>query len=84
MSEPLHVLILREPFSYFFELHLDNGQTEELEPDDCRAWFKERGADMDKIEKVLDHVWNFQRAEVFIKNPKEPGLKDRLPYYPNI
>jgi len=67
----------------FFTLALDNGQTEELDPEETRTWFKVRGANMDAIEKVLDHVWNFQRAEVDIQNPKEPPMT-RLPYAPDL
>lgn len=70
----LHVLITREPFSDFFVITLDNGHTEELEVEETRLWFKTRGADMDKMEKVLDHVWNFYRAEAVIDSPKEPSL----------
>jgi len=82
--EPLHVVITREPFGDFFALHEDNGHTEELEPEECRAWFKERGANMDKLEQALDQCWNFQRAEVVIKNPKEPSNLNRLPHTPNV
>lgn len=70
----LHVAITREPFIDYFVITLDNGHTEELEPEECRQWFKERGANMDKIEKLLDHVWNFHMGEVNIHNPKEPPL----------
>lgn len=38
---------------------------------------------MDVIEKTLDHVWNFGRAEVNIANSKEPPVT-RLPYSPDI
>lgn len=83
LSTALHVLILREMWGDFFTLILDNGHTEELDPEETRAWFKVRGANMDVIEKVLDQVWNFQRAEVEIAHPKEPKVV-RLPYSPNI
>ena len=79
----LHVLITRPMWGEFFTLALDNGQTEELDPEETRTWFKVRGANMDAIEKVLDHVWNFQRAEVDIQNPKEPPMT-RLPYAPEL
>jgi hypothetical protein len=81
--EILHVVILREMWGEFFTLQLDNGQTEELEPEEIRQWFKIRGADMDKMEKVFDHVWNFGHAEVEIENPKAPPVT-RLPYAPDI
>jgi hypothetical protein len=70
----LHVLVTREMFIEFFTLTLDNGYTEEMEPDAVRTWFKERGANMDVVEKCLDHAWNFMRAEINISNPKEPSV----------
>lgn len=82
-AKNLHVLITRPMWGEFFTLALDNGHTEELEPEEVRAWFKVRGADMDVIEKTLDHVWNFGRAEVNIANFKEPPVT-RLPYSPDI
>lgn len=79
----LHVVITREPWTDFFVITLDNGHTEELEPDDTRQWFRERGADMDKFEKVLDQVWNFQRAEAIIDNSREPSMP-RLAHSPKL
>ncbi len=79
----LHVFITREPFSDFFVIRLDNGHTEELEVEDTRQWFKDRGANMDKVEKVLDQVWNFQRAEVFFDTYKEPSLPS-IPHAPKL
>jgi hypothetical protein len=67
----------------FFTLTLPNGYTEEIDTEDIRNWFKIRGANMDVIEKVLDHAWNFQNAQVEIENPKEPPVT-RLPYAPDI
>ena len=82
-SKRLHVIIQREPFGDYFHLTLDNGETEELEPEETRAWFKVRGANMDKIEKVLDHVWNFYYAEVNLTNAKEPP-RPELPHAPKL
>jgi hypothetical protein len=52
------------------------GSTEELEPDELREWFKERGANMDVVEKAMDHVWNFygfrNPVRVKITSPKRP------------
>lgn len=79
----LHVLLLREMFSEFFTIQLDNGQTEELDPEEVRNWFRVRGANMDALEKVLDQCWNFGRAEVTVRNYKEPP-NTRLPYAPDI
>ena len=80
---PLHVLIDREPWSETFTLNLDNGQSEELDPEEVREWFRVRGANMDALEKVLDQAWNFRYADVVIANPKVPRTV-RHPYAPNI
>jgi len=82
-GQPTTILITREPFGDWFTLTLPNGHTEELEPDPCRQWFKERGAKMDAVEKVLDHVWNFQRANINIANFREP-VEVRLPHSPKL
>ena len=79
----LHVVITREMFSDWWTLTLDNGHSEELEIEDVREWFTQRGADMDKVQKALDHAWNFMRAEVNINRPKEPPLP-KLPYTPQL
>lgn len=67
----------------FFTLVLDNKHTEELDPEEIRNWFRIRGANMDKVEKVLDQAWNFQRAEVIVDNYREPKVV-RLAHSPNI
>ena len=70
----VRVKITREPFMQWFNLELDNGYSEELEPDETREWFQLRGANMDIVEKCLDHVWNFYHGELWIGNYKEPTL----------
>lgn len=70
----LHVVIMHQIFTEFFVLLLDNNHTEELDPADTREWFKVRGANMDYIEKSMDHAWNFKKAEVYIGNPKDPRV----------
>ena len=82
-TNTLHVLVTREPFIEYFTLTLDNGHTEELEVEDCKQWFKDRGADMAKVDKALDHCWNFYRVEIVLKNSKEPPLP-ALPYAPRL
>lgn len=67
-TRPLFVEIHREPFEDFFTLKFD-GNSEDLEADAVREWFKKRGANMDVIEQALDRAWNFYRADVAIKNP---------------
>jgi hypothetical protein len=81
--QPLHVYITREPFSDFFVFTLDNGHTEELEAEEARQWLRDRGGNMDLMEKALDQVFNFQRCDVFIDKPREP-YQLRLPHSPNI
>lgn len=83
MSQPTLVKIAREPFGDYFTLTLPNGHTEELEPDDARAWFKEHGAEMDAVEKALDRTWNFYSANFIIENYSEPVMK-KSKYAPNL
>lgn len=83
-TEPLHVIITREMFSTFYTLETPHdGYTEELEIDDVREWFKQRGANMDAVQESLDQCWNFLRSEVSIENPKTPSTP-KLPYAPDI
>ncbi len=79
----LHVVVTREPFGDYFTLTLDNGQSEELEAEDTRAWFKVRGAKMDAVEKALDYCWNFYHVDINILNPKTPPVSE-LPHAPKI
>ena len=79
----LHIIIEREMWSEYFVLTLSSGHTEELDVEATREWFRVRGANMDAMEKVLDHCWNFGRSEALIINPKEPPVT-RLPHSPNI
>lgn len=81
--EAIHVVVTREPWTDFFTITLDNGHSEELDVEDCRAWFKVRGASMDVVEKALDQCWNFYRSEILIRNPKEPPAP-KLPHAPKL
>jgi len=71
-GQPTQIKITREPWSDYFSISLPNGHSEELEVEETREWFRTHGADMDKIETVLDHVWNFGSAEVLVKNFRSP------------
>lgn len=71
-GQPETITITREPFSDYFVLTLSNGHTEELEVEETREWFRVHGADMGKMETALDHVWNFGRAVVVVKNFRSP------------
>ena len=74
-SGSLHVVLRREPFLQFLTITTpSDGYSEELDGDDARAWFKARGANMASVEKVLDHIWNFNNATFFIENPVSPAL----------
>lgn len=79
----LHVVVTREPFMDFYLLTLDDGTTEEFEIEDCKRWFEDRGANMDIVDKAMDHCWNFYRAEINIRNPKEPP-QPKLPHAPRL
>jgi len=73
---PLLVKIYREPFIDFFQLTVGES-SEELDPEDTRDWFRVRGANMDIVEKALDHSWNFRHATLMIENPKEVVVKNQ-------
>lgn len=82
-ANAVHAIILHEIYSDFFKIVQDNGHSEELEPEEARKWFQERGANMDAVEKALDHAWNFRRAEFYIQNPKTPVV-NRVAHAPKI
>ncbi len=78
--EPLIVDITHEPFLPWCVLTY-NGQTEELDHQECLDWFKAHGArDMDKVNEAVNQALNFYRAQVIIEHPTMPGPKvgDRL------
>ena len=77
------VLVTREPFSDFYSLSVDNGQSEELEIEDVREWFLQHGANMDVVQKALDHVWNFYSVEIVIGNFCIPKKADHA-YAPKL
>ena len=71
-EKPLTIQLRREPGLEWFVLNVSDGSSEELDPDDTRSWFKQRGANMDAVEKALDYCWNFYNATIVIKSPKTP------------
>ena len=77
MAVPVRVVITRQQFNDYITLRLDNGYTYELDPEEARAWFKTRNADMDAVERGLDHAWNFSYAEIRMHNFREPVLDKR-------
>lgn len=59
---PLRVTITHEPFLPWFKLEYD-GQTEELDHEQCLEWFRLHGAkDMDKVNEAINHAYNFGRG----------------------
>jgi hypothetical protein len=76
----LAVQIKREPFADMFDLVMDNGHSEQLEPDELREWFKVRGGDVEKLEPVLDYCWNFPKwQKIVIANPRPVRRPDFSP-----
>jgi hypothetical protein len=76
------VKIYREPWIPFFELTLENGHSFEFDAEEALEWFKERGADMEKVEKAMDYAQNFYHANIEINNPKAP--KPSSPLDPKV
>ena len=74
-EDELYVMIIRPPFEELYELVLHDGQSEELEQIEAYDWFRERGANMDMVEKAMNHAWNFYSAELVVKNPCDPQAK---------
>ena len=76
--------VTREPFSDFYEIHLPDGQVEELEIEEVKKWFDDRGADMYAIDKALDYVWNFHKADITIRHPRPPKPTPADRYIPRL
>lgn len=74
------VRLTREPFSPFIVIINEADQSsEELEVEEARQWFKDRGANMDVVDKAMDHVWNFygrRPIRVTISRPKAPVISN--------
>lgn len=73
-EEWLNVYVTREPYSDFFLLELADGTSHELDVEETKKWFTDRGSDKYILEKVLDHIWNFYKGVVSIKNPVTPAV----------
>lgn len=84
-QNPLVVEITHEPFLPWFTVAYDNGKTEELEHEECLAWFKARGAkNMDAVNDAINQAFNFHRATVVIGNPVTPVQKAADVYTPRV
>jgi hypothetical protein len=71
-NKPMTVTVTREIPLPWFTLTTADGQTEDMDPDQIREWFSGIGADMYRIDKALDYVWNFgsyRPATITIENP---------------
>lgn len=86
---PIKIRITRQPYDDYFVLHFSRrgkDQSEELEPDDARKWFKDHGVkNSEAVERALDDAWNFYESIVNISATtwKEPVLPNQA-YLPNI
>ena len=67
------VEVTRVAYDDMFTLHLPDGSSEELDPDDTKQWFVDRGANIPGVEKALDHCWNFYTVVICIEVPLEPA-----------
>lgn len=63
---------------FFILIDLKEGHSEELDPEEARKWFRDRGANMDVVEKAMDYVWNLygkrKPVVINIKNPRNPQV----------
>ena len=80
--EPLIVQLYRPQFDPCYTIVMPDGTSEELDDEECREWFKVRGADMLQVEKSMDYAWNLctgpnstYTCAVRINNPKIPASK---------
>ena len=71
----MRVSVTREPFSDYFNITLATGHSEELETEETKQWFKDHGANMDVVDKALDHCWNFGSCEINIADFRLPRSK---------
>lgn len=71
---PLRLKLSRMPFMSFITLTFEDGSSEDMEIDEAEAWLKVRGAKVEVLEQVLSHVWNFYKAELTIRFPKQPPV----------
>jgi len=75
-NQSLIIQVLREPYIELFTLVFENGESEELEPEEARDFFKKIGADMYEVERALDYCWNFYNVTIVVDNPKPFDLKN--------
>jgi len=84
VGHEVRVVITREPWGDCFNLLLDNGYSEELEPDETRQWFKDHGVtESERLESALDMAWNFYHHIITIVNFQVPAVAHPA-YMPKI
>lgn len=77
VGQAVRVRVTKIPFDSDFTLHLDNGYSEELTPDETRLWFKSHGVtDIDGLERGLDEAWNFYETVFNIEHFRVPKVPD--------
>lgn len=84
---PFIVKLSREIPMQWFDVTLPNGDSEEMEAEELREWFRLRGADELVVEKAMDYVWNMGRYKpvyVEIANFKDPLVKLEDSATPNL
>lgn len=85
-GQEVRVRLTRQPFMDEFTIHLPNGHTEELDPDETRQWFYDHGVSKkssEALEKLLDECWNFYESAVTIESYREP-VKPFPGYQPQV
>lgn len=80
----MQIKLTREPFAEYIVVHLPNGVTEEMEYEQCKEWFRVRGAKVRDIEPMLDEVWNSYEVNVEFGNYKEPSTQHHSTYEPQL
>ena len=70
--EPLTVAVSRIPFEDWVTVTMPgSAQSWQLDPEECREWFRIRGADMDAVEKATDYLYSgFPAVTITIRNPR--------------
>lgn len=76
-GSPLRVVMTREPFDEMVTLFYD-GNSEELEYEEARKWFLDRGAEPNSLDQALIHVWSFYKGAYTIRQPIEKSLMDGI------
>lgn len=63
----LRIIIIRDPFDDQVTIHLPNGNSEYLPADRAELLLRSNG--VKEPIKVLDHVYNWNKATLFLNDP---------------